>query len=623
MTRAALYCRYSSDAQNDTSIEDQARLLEARAASEGWKIVASFADRAISGSTMVRPGIQELLAQAATGAFDVVLSESVDRLSRDIEDIAHMHKRLNWRGIRIVTLLEGEVSELHVGLKGTMSQLYLKDLARRTHRGLEGRALVGESTGGKAYGYDVTPRYDEKGKRIGGLISINEDEAAIAVRIAKEFAYEKHSPKAIAIRLNREGIPSQGGRAWGASTIYGNRERGTGILNNQLYVGVKVWNRQRFTTNPDTGRTNGRLNDPSKWIRVDVPHLRIWSEELWAAVKARQEEMKLEGDFRGKRRPKRLFSFLLKCGECGGGYARSSNSHYSCSTYRNKGTCGNRLMMSEKVLRASVLGALDERLMQPELCDLFCKVYTHHINALQREAVSGQANAKAELAGLERKIARLVEAIQKGVDPALIKDEINSAQERKLKLTSELSTPRPAPVFVHPAMAQRYSKAIRDLIEALDVPELEEEASERVRSVIEKIVLTPNAERSDLVVDLYGDLAGILHLASRSKTAPKGRAEAGWMAAALELEQVQSLACTDGLCSHQTEKFDLEGTAGWGGRIRTCECRYQNPGTAFQANRNQWKSMGLGSLQCTDSRSRENRYTNRDTSAVVKELSSA
>ena len=75
--------------------------------------------------------------------FDVVLTESLDRLSRDQEDIAGFYKRTLFAGIKIVTLAEGEISELHVGLKGTMGALYLKDLALKTRRGLEGRVAPG------------------------------------------------------------------------------------------------------------------------------------------------------------------------------------------------------------------------------------------------------------------------------------------------------------------------------------------------------------------------------------------------------------------------------------------------------------------------------------------------
>ena len=51
-------------------------------------------------------------------------------------------------GVRIVTLAEGDITHLHIGFKGTMNALYLKDLAEKTHRGLRGRIEDGKSAGG-------------------------------------------------------------------------------------------------------------------------------------------------------------------------------------------------------------------------------------------------------------------------------------------------------------------------------------------------------------------------------------------------------------------------------------------------------------------------------------------
>ena len=66
--------------------------------------------------------------------FDIVLAEALDRISRDQEEIAGVYKRLTFAGVRMVTLSEGDISELHIGLKGTMGALYLKDLADKTRR---------------------------------------------------------------------------------------------------------------------------------------------------------------------------------------------------------------------------------------------------------------------------------------------------------------------------------------------------------------------------------------------------------------------------------------------------------------------------------------------------------
>src|SRR5687767_8639517 len=72
-------------------------------------------------------------------------------------DTATLYKLLSYAGVRIVTVSEGEISELRVGLKGTMNALYLKDLAQKTRRGLEGRVREGRSGGGRCFGYDLVP----------------------------------------------------------------------------------------------------------------------------------------------------------------------------------------------------------------------------------------------------------------------------------------------------------------------------------------------------------------------------------------------------------------------------------------------------------------------------------
>ena len=151
--RAVIYARYSSDMQSATSVDDQVRECRKRAEADGHAVVNIFSDHAISGSTLGnRPGMLSLMDAAKDGGVNLVYAEALDRLSRDQEDIAGIYKRLNHAGVSINTLSEGLINELHIGLKGTMNALFLKDLALKTKRGLEGRVRKGKSAGGNAYG---------------------------------------------------------------------------------------------------------------------------------------------------------------------------------------------------------------------------------------------------------------------------------------------------------------------------------------------------------------------------------------------------------------------------------------------------------------------------------------
>jgi malonate-semialdehyde dehydrogenase (acetylating)/methylmalonate-semialdehyde dehydrogenase len=196
-----------------------------------------------------------------------------------------------------------------------------------------------------------------------GERTINEAEAAVVRRIFRSYN-EGKSSRTIALELNREGVPGPQGGEWGPSTIHGNPTRGTGIINNELYVGRLVWNRLRYLKDPATGKRVSRLNPEGEWVLQDVPELRIVDQDSWDAAKERQCSLALTATVAGnhglndRRRPKHLFSGLVRCGTCGGGFSMISKDLLGCSAARNKGTCENRLTIRRDALEASVAYAL-------------------------------------------------------------------------------------------------------------------------------------------------------------------------------------------------------------------------------------------------------------------------
>jgi len=135
--RVAIYSRYSSDLQNDRSIEDQIAVCEKFAAKNGWSVEGTFYDRAVSGASLFgRPQFAKMVAEAHAGSFDVILSEDSDRLSRSQRDIADRFEQMTFAEIEIQTLADGLINEMHVGVKGTMSAMFLKGLSQKVGRGL-------------------------------------------------------------------------------------------------------------------------------------------------------------------------------------------------------------------------------------------------------------------------------------------------------------------------------------------------------------------------------------------------------------------------------------------------------------------------------------------------------
>ena len=167
-----------------------------------------------------------------------------------------------------------------------MSALFLKDLAQKTHRGLEGRVRAGRSGGGLSFGYRVRRQIGPDGLPAAGEMEIVAEQAAIVRRIFGDYA-DGRSPRSIAVGLNAEGVPGPRSGKWSASLILGNADREIGILRNRLYAGVRVWNRQHFIKDPTTGRRVARPNPREAWVVNPVSHLQIIDADLWQAAQVR------------------------------------------------------------------------------------------------------------------------------------------------------------------------------------------------------------------------------------------------------------------------------------------------------------------------------------------------
>ena len=212
-----------------------------------------------------------------------------------------------------------------------------------------------------------------------------------SARSLADFAAGK-SPRKIAFDLNDRGIPGPRHGAWGASTIYGNRARGTGILNNELYIGRLVWNRLRYMKDPDTGKRRSRPNTDDALVVHEVPELRIIDEALWQAVKARQTALALDTrpdvsstpkPFHQQTRPKFLLSGLIQCGCCGAGYVKVGKDRFGCASARNKGAaiCTNMLTIRRETFEGIVIDGLKQGLMDPELFKAFAEEFHAEVNA--------------------------------------------------------------------------------------------------------------------------------------------------------------------------------------------------------------------------------------------------
>ncbi|MBM3642517.1 MAG: recombinase family protein, partial [Alphaproteobacteria bacterium] len=239
MTHAVVYARFSTELQNEKSTEDQIELCRVYAARRGFDVIGTYEDKARSGASVFgRDGLMRLMDAARDRKFGVVIVEALDRLSRDMEDLAGIHKRLSFLGVEIHAVHDGTADAVLVGLRGLVGQLQREDGAKKVRRGMAGVIRDGRHAGGRAYGYRPVP-----GRT--GELEIVEEEAEVVRRIFSAYATGR-PPREIAGDLNREGVAPPRGAKWNASTINGNAQRGNGLIFNELYAGRIVWNKVRM-----------------------------------------------------------------------------------------------------------------------------------------------------------------------------------------------------------------------------------------------------------------------------------------------------------------------------------------------------------------------------------------
>ncbi|WP_408886996.1 recombinase family protein [Limobrevibacterium gyesilva] len=532
--RAAVYARYSSDNQREASIEDQVRICRARAEREGWVVTEVYADYAISGATADRPQFQALMAAARSGRFDIVLAEALDRLSRDQEHIAGLYKQLSFAGVRLVTIADGDVTELHVGLKGTMAAMFLKDLAQKTHRGIEGRVRAGASGGGLSFGYRVLRQFRADGTPTAGEMEIVPEEAELVRRVFSEYTGGV-SPRAIAVGFNKAGIPGPRGGKWTASLILGNAVRETGLLRNRLYVGERVWNRQHFVKDPTTGKRVARPNPREAWIISAAPQLQIVDRTLWEAAQQRlavgrrqlgsantDGELGSPADganvgrrLAAARRPPWLLSGLVRCGVCNGPMGVvSSDGRLGCANRRERGTCSNPRTVLRARLLERVMAGLKHRLLAPELVEEFVRSFVAEVNAANRTRGQQRARLQQEHTKLGRQIRNLLELIKDGHGSPAMARELAGLESRQDQIVREIAgtgTPEPLPVL-HPNLPELYRRKVDTLEEALRDAATMAAAAEALRSLVDAILVYPGETRGEVRVELRGDLAAFLYL---------------------------------------------------------------------------------------------------------------
>lgn len=450
-TIAAIYARYSTERQSESSITDQLRVCTDYATRQGWEVGPQYTDEGISGAAFGnRPGAQALEQFALAGNCNVILVTDLTRLSRSSGDLSKFIDRMRFRKVRIVGVQDGydslsRTARMQAGLSGIMSEEFRAMIADRTRSALSIRAEAGQSTGGRAYGYQ-------------------EGEAEIVREVFQRYAGGE-SLKSIASDLNRRNVPSPGANwkrasrarhgKWLVSALHA-------LLQNERYVGRLVWNKSQWHKDPDTGRRIRTERPQSEWIVQEVPAL--IDEDTWASAQRRFTP----GTGRGGVQ-RYLLSGLLECAVCGSKFIvyGGSQHRYVCSTYHAGGVhaCSNHLTVPRKIAEQKILEPILDDLLSPE--------------AIAQALKEMRAAARENAPGPDPQIAELERLVREGIlSPDIAAPALAEARRRAKPAVTALPSER---------LWRETVASMREILQGEDVTA----ARETLREILGTIRLSP------------------------------------------------------------------------------------------------------------------------------------
>ena len=311
------------------------------------------------------------------------------------------------------------------------------------------------------------------------------------------------------------------------SKQHDNRKRGTGILNNQLYVGRYVWDRLSYSKHPKTGKRISKLKPEDTWTRTERAHLRLMGDALWESVKARQEliddtrqtamaEGKSgAGASQASRRRKYLLSGLLTCGNCGGNLTvagKGARRRYYCANAKEKGAavCEGMPGVKETDAAECILGGLRNGLMQDGAYADFRERYLSKLR--DQEETSGEALRRHDVKIRDAETAHrnLLKAVESGTFSEALITRLNSVDADLKVLRAERDALVPDPIELPADLPALYRRYVDDLVGTLTSEEVAGPAADELHRLVKTVIVSWDEGQKLHSLELRGELIEIL-----------------------------------------------------------------------------------------------------------------
>ncbi len=526
MKVAAIYARVSTKRQEqEGTIESQVAALMVYAEKHGYAVASAhrYLDEGVSGTVLMRPGLERLRDAAYLGAFQYLLVLDVDRLARDLGLQALLLDELQRAGVQVIFLNsppmgQTPTEELLFAITGAFAQYERKKIGERMRRGWLYKVRQGERVPQPApYGYRYVPTREGQPSRW----EVVEREADVVRQIYRWYTEEVGvSFTQIAQRLNEAQIPAAQGGEWRFSAV-------RRLLRNRSYTGRGQYNRRAkdpgsVGTRKRIGR--GRTRHPrlkprpeEDWIAFTVPA--IISQAQWEAAQRIMEQNRKHAR-RNKKRTY-LLSGLMVCDVCKRtmhAVTYSGRSYYRCAhggKRRPEGMPPHSTVIPQQEAEEAVWHALRQLLQAPERI----------AEAWERYKASEEPN---ELGGLRKRVRRLkaqrerlLDAYQEGL---IAREDLVKRQTPILRdIEKAEARIRAVQAFEATELSlEQFTQQIREALNATDV-DLQRTV---IRLLIEQIIVKDDA----LVIEHLVPTSGISKLrpqrqgAEIAKQAPRAAA---------------------------------------------------------------------------------------------------
>lgn len=449
--KIVIYARVSSETQaKEGTIDSQIEALKDYAKAHKLEVAYECLDDGYSGTTLDRPGLDQVRDLAQTGKIEGVLILSPDRLSRKQANQIILMEEFKKQEIKVLftnqNFSDSAEDVLMLQIQGAVSEYERTKILDRMRRGIVHAIKKGQVIGNNPpYGYQYIP----KDKDSVGHWEIDQTEAKIIRYIFDLYVNKGVSGTAIANRLNTENALCRSSKWW-SGQIYR-------ILESETYTGMAYMFRYKRTESNKHAKAksyqryknNRKITRPREdWIGVPVPA--IIDRQTWEKA----QDLRIQNKRTAKRNNTKnvyMLRSLVICGLCesmASGYVSNKSTYYSCRAKRGKNITAvphdELIQVNHKTFDVKVWEGLKDLLSDPEKLNEQVAKRLHE----KRETITqiqADPEIEKELIQLDNQEKRILDAYREEV---INLEELKAQKEkianrRKTLEASKIARPSP------------------------------------------------------------------------------------------------------------------------------------------------------------------------------------